>query len=96
MPDHVKVTVDDPVEVTLPYQISSSGARDPANCTALVQVVTPPPDTDDRVPTAEEPAWAKTMSTSPAVCGETAKVVSPEPSAEVKVPTAVMAVAGTL
>ena len=42
--------VDDPVEVTLPYQISSSAPTDPANCTPLVQVVTPPPETDVRVP----------------------------------------------
>ena len=94
VPDHVKVMADAPAVVTLPYQISSSPPTDPANCTALVQVVTPPPETDDTVPTVAVPAWAKTTSTSPAVLGDTARVVRPEESAEVKVPTAVMEVAG--
>ncbi len=64
--DHVKVMVDAPVVVTLPNQISSSAASDPANCTPFVQVATPPPETDDTVGVVD-PTWAKTTSTSPAV-----------------------------
>ena len=44
--DHVKVIVDDPAVVTLPNQISSSVPSAPANCTPLVQVLTPPPLTE--------------------------------------------------
>ena len=85
--DQVKVTVEEPVEVTLPYQISSSAPTEPANCTPLVQVVTPPPDTAVRVPAAR---WAKTTSTSPTFCGDTARVLRPVPTLEVKLPTAAM------
>ncbi len=55
--------VEEPVVVTLPNQISSSAPTDPANCTPLVQVVTPPPDTEVSVPVVDRSA--KTASTSP-------------------------------
>jgi hypothetical protein len=64
--DHAKVRVEVPVVVTCPYQISSSAPIDPSNCSALVQEVTPPPDSDDKV-TLVVPTWAKTSSTSPTV-----------------------------
>src|ERR1700688_4086884 len=88
-PDHVKVMVEDPVVVTLPNQISVSNPTDPANCTALVQVLTPPPEIDDTV-TPVVPSWAKTANTSPAVWGVTARVVRPTPVADVKLPTGAM------
>ncbi len=66
----------------------------PANCTPLVQVVTPPPD--DRREWSRPPTWAKTTSTSPTVCGDTARVVRPVPTVELKVPTAVIDRAGTV
>ncbi len=94
--DQLKLTVADPVVVTLPYQISSSAPTDPAKLRALVQVATPPPETDDTVKPAAL-VWAKTTSTSPAVLGDTARVLVPDPSTEAKVPTAVMVpVVGTL
>ena len=95
-PDHVKVMVEAPVVVTLPYQSSASAPTEPLNCTALVQVVTPPPETDVTVVPVALLTWAKTASTSPTVLGDTAKVVRADPSAEAKVPTAVMTVEGTL
>src|ERR1700688_2885101 len=88
-PDQVKVMVEAPVEVTLPNQISVSNPTVPANCTALVHVVTPPPEIDDTLGAAV-PTWAKTASTSPTVWGDTAKVVRATPSLEVKPPTGVM------
>src|SRR5580704_16933433 len=94
-PDHVKVTVEEPVVVTVPYQISLSDEPLGARLTALCQVVTPPPDTDDKL-MVDDPPWAKTTSTSPAVLGDTPRVVSPVPLAEVIVPTAVMEATGVV
>jgi len=88
-PDQVKVIVEDPVVVTLPYQISSSPPMDPSNCTALLQVLTPPPEIDDTV-TVLVDVRAETSSTSPVVWGSTAKVVRPDPTAVARLPTDVM------
>ena len=68
--------VEEPVEVTWPYQISVSPPKDPENCFSLVQVLTPPPEIDVTVRLAD-PDWAKTSSTSPTVCGLSANVESP-------------------
>src|SRR5579863_2623671 len=67
--DQLKVMVEAPTEVILPYQISSSTPTDPENCTALVHVVTPPPEIDVSVDPVRR--WAKTTKTSPMVCGDT-------------------------
>ncbi len=57
-PDQLKVMVEDPVVVTLPNQTSMSPPNDvPANATPLVQVVTPPPVTEDSVRVVT-PTWA--------------------------------------
>ena len=76
--DHVNETVEAPVVVTGPYQISSSVVPDPENCTPSVHVVTPPPETDDTVGVVVLRA-AKTTSTSPTVWGDTASVVRAVP-----------------
>ena len=93
--DQPKVMVEAPVVVTLPNQSSSSPPTDPSNCTALVQVLTPPPLTEVTVGPAAL-VLANTARTSPTVFGDTATVVSPVPVAEARVPTAVMTVEGTL
>ena len=88
-PDQVKVMVWAPVAVTLPNQISVSTPPVPMKPTPLVQVVTPPPASEDTVAPVV-PASAKTASTSPMVWGVTARVVMAVPVLEVKAPTAVM------
>ena len=89
--DQVKVMVEDPVEVMVPYQSSSSAPTDPVNCTALCQVVTPPPDT--AVSVVPEARWAKTTSTSPR-CWVVTAIVVIDPVLEVKLPTALIEVVG--
>ena len=81
------MTVEEPVEVTLPNQISVATPLAP-NCTALVQVPTPPPLTDDTV--AVVVASANTTRASPTPWGDTARVVSDVPEMDAKVPTWVM------
>src|ERR1700722_13414397 len=93
--DQVKVMVDAPVVVTVPNQSSSSSPAEPANCTPLVQVVTPPPEIDDTLGVVVDPASANTTSTSPTVWGDTARVPRPDPSLEVRLPTGVIS-AGAL
>jgi len=83
--DQVNVTVEAPVAVTWPYQISSSVVPVPENCTPLVQAVTPPPEMDDTVGVVVLSS-AKTTSRSPTVWGDTANVVRATPCAEVMVP----------
>src|SRR5580692_9889625 len=82
-----------PVEVTVPYQSSTSLPTDPWNCPAFFHVVTPPPDIDDT-----DRVWPMipTTITSPVVLGDTARVVSAVPFAEARLPTAVMTLAGTV
>src|SRR5580658_1271881 len=78
-PDSVKVMVDDPVEVTWPYQSSySRGSPVPTYWIALLQVVTPPPETEVVV-TALSSCSSMTTSTSPTVCGSTDSVVMAAP-----------------
>jgi len=80
-----------PVEVTVPYQISTSLPSDPWNCDAFFHVVTPPPEIDDT-----ERVWPMipTTITSPMVLGDTARVVRAVPWAETRLPTAVIEAAG--
>lgn len=85
--DHVKETVEAPAVVTGPYQISSSVVPDPANCTPIVHVVTPPPETDDTVGVAESTS-AYATSTSPTAWGLSDSAVTPGPAAVEKAPTA--------
>src|SRR5580692_12634600 len=82
-----------PVEVTVPYQSSTSLPTDPWNCAAFFHVVTPPPDIDD---TSRVWPMIPTTITSPTVLGETARVVRAVPWAETRLPTAVMEVVGVL
>ncbi len=76
--------VNAPAVVTLPYQISSSDPEPPPR--ALVQVVTPTPDSDDTV--GAPVSRIDTVIMSPTVLGLTESVMSPVPEALWRVPTA--------
>ena len=93
-PDQVTVMVEEPVVVTPPYHSSSSFPTEPSKATALVHVVTPPPETDDTC-TVVRPSSALSTMRSPADDGSTDSVVMPEPAVVAKLPTAEMPLAET-
>src|SRR5664280_1519613 len=81
--------VELPVEVTVPSQISRSWEALSWKETSLVQMVTPPPLTDETVAVADEAFTVRTRA-SPTVFGLTARELTPLPCASASPPTAVM------
>jgi hypothetical protein len=88
--EKVTVIVAAPVVVTGPIHSSSSTPSLVSVCwMSLVQVLAPPPATEEAV-MVEDDARTASTSTSPTCAGDTAKVVMPVLWALEKLPTALM------